>query len=941
MSETGGQSRGNVVKEAFLQASSLPIAERTAFLDQRCAGDDELRRAVESLLAAEESAGEFFAQPTTGAGTTEASQPAAVPRDPIGPYKLLQVIGEGGFGTVYMAEQEHPVRRRVALKIIKVGMDTRAVIARFEAERQALALMDHPNIARVYDAGETTNGRPYFVMELVKGIPITKFCDNMNLNIDRRLDLFAQVCHALQHAHTKGIIHRDIKPTNILVFMQDDRPIAKVIDFGIAKATQSRLTEKTLFTEFRQLVGTPEYMSPEQADGSLDIDTRTDIYSLGVLLYELLTGTTPFDGRQLRSKAYGEIQRMIREVDPPRPSTRLSSMKNTLATVAARRQLEPRKLNTEVRGDLDWIVMKALEKDRSRRYESAGALNADVARHLANEPVIAGPPNSIYRVRKFIRRHRSGVTLAATAAILVIVATAIYIRGVRLEQRRTSLANAELKVQRDEAQRQKLEAERAREDTQAVNEFLSVDVLGAADPAVAQGREVSVKEALDNAAKSVGEKLKERPTIEAAVRMSLAGAYDALGLVDLALVHAQAALEIRRKNLGDDHPDTLEAMTNVALYMQYQGNSSGAEPLYRQVVARSEATLGPEHRETLRRRFNLATLLQDQGKFVEAEKVHRQILDARRRTLGEDDPDTISSMNYLASALTRIGRPEEAEPLYRQSLEKRRRILGNLHPSTLVSVSDMAFVLRRLDRLDEAEALLREAYEGSKTVLGADHPTTLIVANNFAEMLDVRRKFAEAEAIFRDTIDRSRRLQGDDHPDTLAMRINFARTLNHQGKPAEAVAIMRTALETSRRIHGPEHSTTLVCLQLLSEYLVAQKKNAEAIPFLKELFESSQRADGDPRWLARVGGLYGIQLVTMNRYAEAEPSLRESIDRMRALGGANGPPLREALSALAKVYDATNRVDEAATIRKQIAALPPAATTSPTASPTSHPATIP
>jgi non-specific serine/threonine protein kinase/serine/threonine-protein kinase len=303
-------------------------------------------------------------------------------------------------------------------------MDSRQVIARFEAERQALAMMDHPGIAKVFDAGATETGRPYFVMELVKGIPITEYCDKDKLDIDQRLELFAQVCQAVQHAHQKGVIHRDIKPSNILVSTQDDKALAKVIDFGIAKATQARLTEKTLFTEFRQLIGTPEYMSPEQAEGNLDIDTRSDIYSLGVLLYELLTGTTPFDARELRSKAYAEIQRVIREVDPPKPSTRLSAMKETLPSVAAQRRLEPRKLNTLVRGELDWIVMKALEKDRARRYETANGLAADVMRHLADEPVSAGAPSRAYRVRKFARRHKVGIGVSAAMMMLLLAGLA-------------------------------------------------------------------------------------------------------------------------------------------------------------------------------------------------------------------------------------------------------------------------------------------------------------------------------------------------------------------------------------------------------------------------------------------------------------------------------------------------------------------------------------
>jgi serine/threonine protein kinase len=373
----------------------------------------------------------------------------------IGPYKLLQLIGEGGFGLVYMAEQEAPVRRRVALKIIKLGMDTKQVIARFEIERQALAMMDHPSIAKVFDSGVTANGRPYFVMELVKGIPITTYCDQNNLSINERLVLFMLVCHAVQHAHQKGVIHRDIKPSNVLVAMLDGKPVPKVIDFGIAKAIDQKLTEKTIFTEYHQLIGTPEYMSPEQAEMSgMDIDTRSDIYSLGVLLYELLTGTTPFDSTELRKASCGEIQRMIREVEPPKPSTRLTMMGDKIADVAKRRKCELQTLSKSLRGDLDWIVMKALEKDRTRRYETANALAMEVLRFLCDEPVTASPPRISYRLLKFMRRNRRAVAMSAAVLLILVSAvigsTAIAVQASRA-QIRSELARIAAERDRDKA----------------------------------------------------------------------------------------------------------------------------------------------------------------------------------------------------------------------------------------------------------------------------------------------------------------------------------------------------------------------------------------------------------------------------------------------------------------------------------------------------------
>jgi serine/threonine protein kinase/WD40 repeat protein len=400
--------------------------ERAVYLDEACGADGALRGNVEMLLKAHVKAGDFLAQvPTTvagGADTPAAERPGTL----IGPYKLLEQIGEGGFGIVFMAEQQQPVRRKVAVKVLKPGMDTMQVVARFEAERQALALMDHANIARVFDGGETATGRPYFVMELVRGVPITDYCDQGRLGVRARLELFQSVCHAVQHAHQKGIIHRDLKPTNVLVTLHDGVGVPKVIDFGIAKATSQRLTEKTLFTNFAQLIGTPLYMSPEQAEMSgLDVDTRSDIYSLGVLLYELLSGTTPFDRERLRSAGFDEIRRIIREEEPARPSARLSTAGAAAATVAANRGSDAHRLGQLCRGELDWIVMKCLEKDRNRRYDTAGALAHDIERYLRDEPVHACPPSAAYRFRKFARRHRVALATGTLVAAILVLGTVV------------------------------------------------------------------------------------------------------------------------------------------------------------------------------------------------------------------------------------------------------------------------------------------------------------------------------------------------------------------------------------------------------------------------------------------------------------------------------------------------------------------------------------
>ena len=489
----------------------------------------------------------------------------------IGPYKLLEQIGEGGMGVVYMADQQTPVRRRVALKIIKAGMDTRQVIARFEAERQALALMDHSNIARVLDAGATDSGRPYFVMELVRGIPITEYCDQNNLPVHERLELFIQVCHAVQHAHQKGIIHRDLKPSNVLVTLNDGRAVPKVIDFGVAKATGQQLTDKTLFTAFAQMVGTPLYMSPEQAEmTSVDIDTRSDIYSLGVLLYELLTGTTPFDQQRMRSAAFDEIRRIIREEEPPKPSTRLSTLGESRTATAAHRQVDAHRLSQIVQGDLDWIVMKCLEKDRTRRYETATGLAEDIHRYLTDLPVKAGRPTRIYRLKKFIRRNKAGVLAGSAIAVALIMGLALATIGFI------------------QARRQAVRADLAAVRATAVSDFLQ-QMLQSADPDQLKGQEYTLRQLLDDFSAGLSDQLASQPEVEADLQKTIGLAYLRLD-TGKCEQHLRRAMELRRSLRGEQHKEFADSLVDYSYALSEQGRPGDSEPYLRRAAGHLSET---------------------------------------------------------------------------------------------------------------------------------------------------------------------------------------------------------------------------------------------------------------------------------------------------------------------------------------------------------------
>ncbi|MFT3881213.1 MAG: tetratricopeptide repeat protein [Gemmatales bacterium] len=839
----------------FIQAlQKKNPGDREAFLREACADDDQLKKRVEGLLMAHEAASLFMQKPIVprNIATAETLPPQAERPSPshvvgkssdkvfAGRFKIREKLGEGGMGAVFVADQIEPIQRRVALKVIKGDYSSPALLARFDQERQALALMDHPNIAKVFDAGMAPsnviggNGMvPYFVMEMIKGLPITKYCDEVKLSPLERLKLFIPVCQAVQHAHQKGIIHRDLKPSNILVGLYDGHAVPKIIDFGVAKATGSRLTQDSIYTEVGSIVGTLEYMSPEQAEfNNLDIDTRTDIYALGVILYELLTGKVPFSQKALMKTGIFKMLMKIKEEEPAKPSTKLSHS-DSLPNVAATRSTEPKKLANLVKGDLDWIVMKALEKDRNRRYETANSFAKDIERFLSNEPVLASPPSALYRFRKYIKRNR----VLAGATLLVLLSLIAGIIG-------TTWGLLQARHQRDLAVAAEKQTLRENNHYEAVNKFLIYDLLAQADPSLrAVGENATVRQLLDQASKNVDKNtsLKDAPYVEQTIRNTLGTIYTNLGRPDLAEPHLIKCLAITRSIMGDDDIKLVEIMHDVAYCLEQQGKYAEAEKLLRESIRIRSAVQSPNHPHTLTSKNNLAEVIRKQGKTSEAEKLHKEVLADRIRTLGEEHIDTMESMNNLGSIFFGRKDYEKARNYFKTAYEVRNRELGEANSLTVTSMANLAVALKRLNRFNEAEPLARKALELDRHTLGPEHPDTLISLNGIATILYAQKKYEEAEKLYRECLLLRKKVLPKDHPSLPGQMIDLADLLMETNRPADAEPFYREGLQGRERLRRPCDYQIQDARRKLGNCLIALKKFAEAEPLLLSAYECLEK----------------------------------------------------------------------------------------------------
>ena len=765
----------------------------------------------------------------------------------IGPYRLLRKLGEGGMGAVWLAEQVAPVKRQVAVKVI-AGYFGERERQRFDIERQSLAIMNHPAIAKVFDAGATENGQPYLVMEYVPGLRITTYSNDKQLGPRERVELMIKVCEGVQHAHQKAVMHRDLKPSNVLVVEVDGKPAPKIIDFGIAKAVEGdRSSDETALTMVGRAIGTPGYMSPEQADpGIADIDTRTDVYSLGVVLYELLTASLPFDPKQWTTKPLHEVLRQLHEEDPQSPSTRVSKDSEAAARNTG---IEPQKLVRQLRGDLDWITLKSLENDRERRYSSPAELASDLQRYLRDEPVIARPPSVMYRAGKFVRRNRLAVGFTAVLMLLI----AGFAVSMAIERNR---------------------ARREAETSKRVADFMA-RIFTVADPTVSRGNSVTARELLDKASAQVETGLGQDPQVQGRLMRIMAETYRGLALQDQSQKLLEHAVAIQTKALGPDDPETLSSIAMLGVIDDDLTHYSDSEKLLRQALAGQQRVLGRGSAETLATANYLTDTLTDEGKLAEAEDLLRKTLALQQKTLGKEDGATLRTMRSLTALLQSEEHLPEAEKVGRETLALEQHALGPDHPGTLYSMNTLGFILNDEHRYPEAEKIFRETLAIDTRVLGPDHTNTRAALTNLAISLMYEGKLADAEATQRDLLARTRKILGPDHPQTLNAMGNLAITLAKEGQFDEAEKLLREAVATAMRTAGPTALVTRNAMGNLASTLAYAKRTGESIAMFEKLLEYASKAESPA--LRDAHYQYAAGLSVLGRKDEAFQQLDEAV----------------------------------------------------------------
>ncbi len=786
------------------------------------------------------------------------SDPTVDPLEPatsgrIGPYRLLQILGEGGMGVVYEAEQLEPVRRRVALKLLRIGLDASPQsVARFEAERQALAVMDHRNIARVYDAGTTADGRPWYAMERVAGVPITQFCDDQKLSTRSRLELFADVCLAVQHAHQKGVIHRDLKPSNVLVSTEDDKPVPKVIDFGIAKALGARLTDLTLVTVAGRPLGTPAYMSPEQWDPTqFDVDTRTDIYSLGVMLYELLVGRLPVDPSALM-RAGAAAALVLRRTTPDAPSVRYRSLGDDTDPVAEARRTDPRGLAKLLKGDLDWITLKAIEPDRTRRYETAHALAADINRYLNAEPILARPPSTWYRTVRMVQRHRVATAVLATVLIAGIGLSVV-----------TAVQAGRIAVERDRATAEAAKAT-------ALNSFLERTLLSP-DPINGVGRDVTMVEALDSAVARMAVEPPASPAVEASVKNAIGWAYFKLGLYDRAKPLLGDALRLREADPGPDSADLAQSLERRGALHAIQAEDDSAAASYRRALAIQRRRKEAGDSELAMTLVRMGYYLSQQGDTAAAAGA----LDEARAIYGRQKDSSGIAMvdNYAGIQAFNRGDLKGAERLLRASVDLRRRLKD---PSIGDALGNLAVILDDLGRSAEAEATYKEAIAELERRLGPEHDMVTSMLNNYAILLDRTNRPAPAESIYRQVLAIDQRKFGSDHPNVGRTLTNLSLLLCQRGRGQDGIGQARRAVAIAER------------------------------EFKADTWE-----------LAATRNALGVCLAALKRYDEAETIMLDALGVIEARLGKDHWRADTTRARLTRMYAAWGRPEKAATLRNR------------------------